>query len=381
MNVTVAIDSFKGSLSTFQSSEALKDAVISVYPDAVVNILPLADGGEGTVDALVYATGGKYRSVEVTGPLGAPVTARYGVDDLGTTAIIEMSAAAGITLIDENERNPLLTTTFGVGEMIRDAISIGCRKFIIGIGGSATNDGGTGMLSALGYRFLDSSGNAISFGAQGLKNLSYIDKSNLMPEICECEFYIACDVTNPLCGQNGCSTIYGPQKGATEAMIADMDNWLSSYADITATIFPDADSSYPGAGAAGGMGFAFMSYLGGRLVPGSDLIIGRIGLEKYIKDADIVVTGEGRLDGQSCMGKAPVAVARLAKKYNKPVIAFSGIVSDDAYLCNEHGIDAFFPIIRRVVTSDEAMDCDNAYKNLKDTAVQVFNMIKCISDK
>lgn len=381
MNVTIAIDSFKGSLSTFESGNAVKEALLSVYPEADVHIRPLADGGEGTVDALVSASDGDYREVEVCGPLGENILSHYGIISSGSVAVIEMSAAAGITLVNESARNPLLTTTYGVGELIKDAVHSGCRKFIIGIGGSATNDGGTGMLSALGYRFLDVDGNEILLGARGLENLAEINSDNVIEELAECEFYVACDVTNPLCGINGCSNVYGPQKGANEQMIADMDTWLKNYANLTKTYNPDADPDHPGAGAAGGMGFAFLSYLNAKLVPGIDLVIEHINLESYIKKSDLVITGEGRLDGQSCMGKAPIGVAALAKKYDKPVIAFSGIVSEDAELCNEHGIDAFFPILRRVCTSAEAMDIDNAYKNLVATATQVFLLIKAFKDR
>ncbi|MBO5370504.1 MAG: glycerate kinase, partial [Clostridia bacterium] len=333
------------------------------------------------VDALVSASDGDYREVEVCGPLGENILSHYGIISSGSVAVIEMSAAAGITLVNESARNPLLTTTYGVGELIKDAVHSGCRKFIIGIGGSATNDGGTGMLSALGYRFLDADGNEILLGARGLENLAEINSDNVIEELSECEFYVACDVTNPLCGINGCSNVYGPQKGANEQMIADMDAWLKNYANLTKTYNPDADPDHPGAGAAGGMGFAFLSYLNAKLVPGIDLVIEHINLESYIKKSDLVITGEGRLDGQSCMGKAPIGVAALAKKYGKPVIAFSGIVSEDAVLCNKHGIDAFFPILRRVCTSAEAMDVDNAYKNLVATATQVFLLIKAFKER
>lgn len=374
--VVVAIDSFKGSLSTFQSGDAIKNGINSVYPDAEVVISPIADGGEGTVEAIVSATSGEMVTVEVTNPLGKRITAGYGMAPKTKTAIIEMSAAAGITLIDESERNPLNTTTYGVGEMIKDAILKGCRKFVVGIGGSATNDGGIGMLQALGFEFLDKDGNQVSLGAKGLKDIVCIKVDNALKELKECEFCVACDVKNPLCGENGCSAIYGPQKGATSEMIKDMDGWLLEYAKLTKDVLPDSNAKTEGTGAAGGMGFALMSYLGGKLESGIDIVIKETELEKHVCDADIVITGEGRLDGQSYMGKAPVGVAKLAKKYKKTVIAFSGAVTDDAVKCNEYGIDAFFPIVRKPCTLAEAMDCDNAYKNLKDTVIQVFRLIK-----
>lgn len=377
MKVTVAIDSFKGSLDTFSSGAAVSEAVRAVYEDAEIKVCPLADGGEGTVAAIVSALGGELCETHVTGPLGDTVKAEYGVISDKKLAVIEMSAAAGITLIPEEKRNPLGTTTYGVGELIRHAIEKkDCRRFIVGIGGSATNDGGLGMLSALGFEFLDSKGEAVTPYGKGLADIVSIRAENALPELGECSFEVACDVTNPLCGDSGCSRIYGPQKGATEEIIVKMDAWLSRYAALTKSVFEDADETYPGAGAAGGLGFAFRSYLGANLTSGIGLVIEVTELEKHIKDADIVVTGEGRLDAQSAMGKAPVGVAKAAKKHGKPVIAFSGAVTKDAGLCNEHGIDAFFPIIPAPCTLEAAMDNPTAYQNLKNTAEQAFRLIK-----
>lgn len=373
--VVVAIDSFKGSLSTFEAGEAIAEAVKDVYKDAKAIISPIADGGEGTVEAIISATGGEMAKVSVLNPLGKRIEATYGFIPDRKTAVIEMSAAAGITLIDETERNPMDTTTYGVGEMILDAISKGCRKFVVGIGGSATNDGGVGMLQALGFEFLDKDGKQVSFGAKGLKDIAVIKTENADRELKECSFLVACDVKNVLCGENGCSVVYGPQKGATPEMIKDMDLWLEKYAQLTKSVIKDSDAKIPGTGAAGGMGFALLSYLNAMLKSGIELVMEETGLESKIADADLVITGEGRLDGQSYMGKAPVGVAKLAKKYNKPVIAFSGCVTEDAALCNEHGIDAFFPIVRKPCTLEEAMNVNNAYKNLKDTAYQVFRLI------
>lgn len=289
-----------------------------------------------------------------------------------------MSAAAGITMVSEKERNPLHTTTFGVGEMIADAIRKGCRKFIVGIGGSATNDGGAGMLQALGFGMFDREGNPIAFGARGLEHLAVITEDSVIPELKHCEFRIACDVNNPLCGDNGCSAIFGPQKGATTSMIMQMDRWLNQYAALAKNLHPESDPDYPGSGAAGGLGFAFRTFLHGVLESGISIVLEETRLEDYVKDADIVVTGEGRLDAQTVMGKAPSGVADTAKKYGKPVIAFSGAVTQDAVLCNEHGIDAFFPIVRGVSTLDDAMNSENAHRNMADTAEQVFRLIKTI---
>ena len=374
--IVIAIDSFKGSLDTFQAGKAIEEGIKQVYENASVVISPIADGGEGTVDAIVSATNGEKNEVDVSDPLDKRVKAVYGIIPERKTAVIEMSAAAGITLINDNERNPLNTTTYGVGEMIKDAIIKGCRKFIVGIGGSATNDGGVGMLQALGFEFLDKDGRQVAHGAKGLEHIIEIKTNKAMKELSECSFCIACDVKNVLCGENGCSAIYGPQKGATPEMIKDMDKWLENLAELTKKVIPESDAEFPGTGAAGGMGFAFLSYLNASLESGIELVMKETELENQIKDADIVITGEGRLDGQSYMGKAPVGVAKLAKKYQKPVIAFSGCVTEDAVLCNDYGIDAFFPIVRTPCTLEEAMNTGNAYKNLKDTAYQVFRLIK-----
>ena len=377
MNIVIATDSFKGSLSTIEGGKAIAEGIKRVYKDAKITIRPLADGGEGTVDSMA-SENGYLQTTLAHNPLGKIIECNYAIRPESNTAIIEMSAAAGITLIDKEQLNPLNTTTYGVGEIIKDAILKGCRNFIIGIGGSATNDGGVGMLQALGFEFKDDEDKDVPFGAKGLEKLHKISASNTLPQLKECTFRIACDVKNPLCENDGCSYIYGPQKGATPKMVEDMDKWLKKYAEKTMEINPKANPETPGSGAAGGMGYAFLSYLNGSLEPGIDLIIKETKLEDYIKNADIVITGEGRLDGQSHMGKAPVGVAKLAKKYKKPVIAFSGCVTDDAKICNQHGIDAFFPIIKGPCSLTDAMDSKNAYKNMTDKAEQVFRLIYAI---
>lgn len=375
MKTVIAIDSLKGSLSSMEAGKAIAEGIGRADAHAEIFIRPLADGGEGTVDALVCGMNGTVCSVTVTGPLGAPVNCEYGIIEETKTAVIEMSGAAGITLISEEERNPLHTTTYGVGEVIKDAITKGCRRFIIGIGGSATNDGGVGMLQALGYGFLDKEGKQVPFGAKGLEQLEQITDTYVMPELAECEFRIACDVTNILCGENGCSAIYGPQKGATPSMIMQMDKWLESYASLAKGKYSKANAKQAGTGAAGGLGFAFLTFTNAVLESGIKIVLEETQLEEYIKDADIVVTGEGRLDGQTAMGKAPVGVARLAKKYSIPVVAFAGSVTKEAVACNQNGIDAFFPILRSIVTLEDAMRPENAKANLADTAEQVFRLI------
>ena len=379
MKVTVAIDSLKGSLSSMEAGEAIKSGICRVYPHAEVNVRPLADGGEGTAYALTTGMGGEWITMEATGPLGKPVTCSYGIIRDSKTAIIEMSAAAGITLVSEAERNPMNTTTYGVGEMIVDAIRRGCRRFIVGIGGSATNDGGIGMLQALGYGLLTKEGKQVPFGAKGLSVLEQITAEHVIPELAECSFKIACDVTNTLCGEQGCSAVYGPQKGADPTMIMQMDKWLAYYAALAKEKYPRANMKQAGTGAAGGLGFAFLTFTNAVLESGIKIVLDETCLSKYIKDSDIVITGEGRLDGQTVMGKAPIGVARIAKEYGKPVIAFSGCVTKDATACNESGIDAFFPILRGVVTLDEAMKAENAAANMSDTVEQAFRLIHTFS--
>ena len=361
-----------------EAGNAIRTGIHRVYPDAQVEVRPLADGGEGTVDALAAGMNGVIHEISVTGPLGEPVTARYGIIESTHTAIMEMSQAAGITLVPAEKRNPLFTTTYGVGEMIRDAMDKGCRRFIMGIGGSATNDGGVGMLQALGYDFLDKEGRQVPYGAQGLEILKTISDKNVLPELADCHFYIACDVTNMLCGDLGCSAVYGPQKGATPEMIVQMDQWLERYAALARQAFPKADPKQPGTGAAGGLGFAFLSFTNAVLESGIKLVLEETRLADYIKDADIVITGEGRMDAQTAMGKAPEGVARLAKTFGKPVLAFAGAVTRDAAACNNAGIDAFFPILRSVVSLEEAMDPKTAASNMVDTAEQVFRVMRAV---
>lgn len=376
MKVVVAIDSLKGSLSSLEAGNAIKQGIKRVYQDAKIIVKPLADGGEGTVEALVSGMNGKIETVVATGPLGDKIESSYGIIPEKRLAIMEIASIAGITLLSLKQRNPLYTTTYGLGEMIKDAISKGCNNFIIGIGGSATNDGGIGMLQALGFDLLDKDGNQVPLGARGLKDLVKIDDKNVLPELKKCQFKIACDVTNVLCGENGCSVVFGPQKGATSQMIKDMDQWLYNFANLAKKKYPHSDALVPGTGAAGGLGFAFLTFVKATLESGIDIILETIDLKSDLKDVDVVVTGEGCLDRQSAMGKAPVGVAKMAKLYNKPVIAFAGSVTKEAKLCNQEGIDAYFPIIRNITTLQEAMAKENAKNNLMDTVEQVFRLWK-----
>ncbi len=378
MKVTIAIDSLKGSLSSLEAGHAIEAGIKKVYPNADVRVRPLADGGEGTVEALTIGMGGELETITVTGPHGRPVSCQYGIIRETNTAIMEMATAAGITLVTGDERNPLKTTTYGVGEMILDAIRKGCRRFIVGIGGSATNDGGVGMLQALGYDFLDAGGQPIPHCGAGLEALASISSEHVVPELAECSFKIACDVNNPLCGPMGASAIYGPQKGATPEIVRTMDGWLAKYAELAKSVNPSADAEFPGTGAAGGLGFAFSVFTNAVLESGISIVLEETRLEDYVKDADIVITGEGRLDAQTVMGKAPSGVANIAKKYGKTVLAFSGAVTEDAVHCNAHGIDAFFPILRGVVSLEDAMNAENARQNMEATVEQVFRLIKAV---
>ena len=375
MKVVVAIDSLKGSLSSIEAGMAIRDGILAAKPDAEVIVKPLADGGEGTTDALIEGMNGKRIDLTVTGPMHSPVDAYYGYLADSHTAVMEMASAAGITLVPAEEKNPLLATSYGVGEMINDALQKGCRNFIIGIGGSATNDGGIGMLKALGVRFLDENGEDVGEGGQALAKVKQIDISGLNPLLKECQIQVACDVNNPLCGENGSTYVYGPQKGVTEDMKKPLDEDMAHFAMVTSETLGNDYHDTPGAGAAGGLGFAFLSYIGATLTPGIELILDAVRLEQELPNADIVVTGEGCLDFQTAMGKAPVGVARLAKKYHAKVIAFAGSVTKEASACNKEGIDAFFPILRSVCTLAEAMDPVNAKANITATTEQVFRLL------
>ena len=375
MKAVIAIDSLKGSLTSMEAGNAAKEGILCAIPDAEVIVKPLADGGEGTTEALIDGLGGSFIQTQVTGPLGESVMATYGILE-DKTAVMEMAEAAGMMLVKREELNPWKATTYGVGQMIADEIRKGCRDFLIGIGGSATTDGGVGMLQALGCEFLDAEGKEIGYGIGNLDQIATIHTKHLLPELRDCHFQIACDVKNPLYGENGAVHVFGPQKGVKEEEKEVLDKKMQHFARMTREFLGTDYSQVEGTGAAGGLGFAFLSYLPNvELRSGIDLVLQAIGLENQIKEADVVVTGEGRLDFQTAMGKVPVGVAHLAKKYGKKVIAFAGSVTEDAGKCNEEGIDAFFPIVRGVTTLDEAMDKETAKRNMKLSVEQVFRII------
>ena len=372
MRILIALDSFKGSLSSTEAGSAAGEGFRKAIPDAGIIIFPMADGGEGTVKAL-SGLGGKTVRAVVTGPIGTQIESDYLILPDGT-AVMEMSSAAGLPLVPADRRNPMHTTTRGVGEMILHALDRGCRSFLIGIGGSATNDGGAGMLRALGVRMLDSSGKNIPEGAEGLSILNLIDICGLDSRLCESSFSVACDVTNPLCGPLGASTVFGPQKGAREEDIPLMDNALERFARMTRSILPESDENAPGSGAAGGLGFALRSYMKAELKPGAELVMKKTGFTDALHTEDIVIVGEGRIDAQTLMGKAPICAAREAKKHGCTVIGLAGSVSDDASACHEY-IDAIFPILPVPCSLQEALSPKNAADNLRRTAEEIGRLL------
>lgn len=417
--ILVAVDSFKGSMTSIEAGKAIENGIKAVLPDACIRVRPVADGGEGTTEALIYGRDNAHREeCEVTGPLGERRTAAYVTYDSadGKTAVMEMAAAAGLPLVPEDRRDPMHTTTYGVGEMIRDAVTKGCERFIIGIGGSATNDGGIGMLQALGFSCLDAHGREVPYGAEGLgvldriiipdvmsvsENLSDlahggsaadiskastvdtsgVEGAEFASRLSRCSFQIACDVTNPLVGEHGCSRVFAPQKGADAEMVELMDGYMQHYADVAER--KSKDFRYTkGAGAAGGIGYAFLMFLGGKLIPGIDIVLSETGIESDVYWADTVITGEGRIDTQTMMGKTPSGVARLAKKHGKYVIAIGGCFGDGAEACIKEGVFNECYAVNNVLGIDDsdpeqvrtAMKLENAVANLTMCAARITEL-------
>ena len=369
----IAMDSFKGSITSLEGGSIVAEAIHSVFPESDTQIFTLADGGEGTVDALVEGLHGELVRTEVTGPLGAKAQSRFGFLPAQKTAIIEMADAAGLPMVPPEDRNPMNTTTYGLGELILAAAKRGCRTFLIGLGGSATNDAGLGMMTALGARFLRADGTPAGIYGKDVAEVARIDLSGLAPILRECHFSIACDVTNPLTGPSGCSAVYGPQKGATPDIVTAMDNAIKNFAALAETTLADQ----PGAGAAGGLGFAFSAFLGGELKPGIDLVLDLLHIDEVLQQADVIITGEGRMDEQTAMGKAPVGIAQRAKRQNPraAAIAFCGCALPGAIAVNDQGIDAYFPILHQPGTVEEAMKPDVTERNLWQTALQVLRLL------
>lgn len=432
--ILVAVDSFKGSMTSLGAGNAIEKGIKSILPDAEIRVRPVADGGEGTTEAIIYGKNNVSRgSCVVTGPLGKKITAEYTIYDAadGRTAVMEMAAAAGLPLVPEDQRDPMHTTTYGVGEMIRDAILKGCERFIVGIGGSATNDGGIGMLQALGFSCLDADGHEVPYGAEGLgvlerivipgkmlvrKNSSELavadpvdtpivgtaaisgagavdescvdDDDDFASRLLHCTFSIACDVTNPLVGELGCSRVFAPQKGADAETVELMDGYMKHYADVVErSAEGKSDRNTPGAGAAGGLGYAFRMFLGGKLMPGIDIVLSETGLEADVEWADTVITGEGRIDAQTMMGKTPSGVARLAKKHGKYVIAIGGCLGDGAENCVKEGFFNECYAVNNVLGIDDsdseqvrtAMKPENAAANLTTCAAKITELKKQMS--
>jgi glycerate kinase len=374
MKVVIAPDSYKESLTALEVATEIEAGFRAVFPDAEYIKLPMADGGEGTVAAMVAATGGTLVEMDVTGPLGEPVKACYGLTGDEKTAIIEMAAASGLALVAPGLRNPLVTTTYGTGELIKAALDAGISHLIIGIGGSATNDGGAGMLQALGVMLLDNAGGEIGFGGGALADLERIDISGMDSRLKSCRIEAACDVNNPLTGPKGASVVFGPQKGATPEMVTQLDANLAHYAGLISRDLGMQVDSVPGAGAAGGMGAALLAFLGAQLRPGIEIVLKAVGLEDHVRDADLVITGEGRIDSQTMHGKTPIGVARVAKRYNKPVIGIAGCLADDAGVVHEYGIDAVFSVLSQIGSVEDAMS--NAVVNVRSVSRNIAATLK-----
>ncbi len=376
MKIVIASDSFKGSLSSIEVGEAISDGIKRVYNNIDIEIVPMADGGEGTVDALIEGLKGEKITTRVLSPLGDKISSYYGIVNVNgdRVAVMEMASCSGLTLVDRNNLKPELASTYGFGMQILDAINRGVREFIIGIGGSATSDGGSGMLSALGFEFLDRDGKAVPLGLGGLDKIEKI-VDNSSPILKECNFNIACDVDNPLLGERGAIFIYGPQKGIKLHDREELDKKMKHFADISESFTGKNIRDVEGAGAAGGLGFGFLNFLNGNLSPGIKLISELLNLEEKVKDASILITGEGRLDHQTVMGKLPVGVASIGKKYGCLVLAFAGGVTRDSREVNNRGIDAYFPVIRESCNFESLIDPINAKKNIMDTVEQVFRLL------
>ena len=357
MRIVIAPDSFKESASADRVAAALAAGILRVMPDADLVLAPMADGGEGTVDALVAGTGGVKATATVTGPLGEPVLAEYGVLGDGITAVIEMAAAAGLALAPPDRRDPRLTTTRGAGELILDALGRGLRRFVMGIGGSATNDGGAGMAQALGYHLLDVDGHELPPGGSALARLDRIDSSSKHPALAESSFSVACDVTNPLCGPLGASRVFGPQKGADKTAVDELDAALRRFGEVVARDLDVPVLDVACAGAAGGLGAGLMAFCGARLMPGAEVVAQACRLEQRMAGADLVITGEGRIDSQTAGGKTPLGVARIAKKLGIPVVAVAGTLGVGYEILYELGIDAVLPIQPRPMTLAESIAC------------------------
>jgi glycerate kinase len=355
LKIVIAPDSFKESLTALEVANAIEEGFKRVLPNAIYVKVPVADGGEGTVQAMVDACGGDIIKLPVSGPLGDEVEAFYGLLGDGRTAVIEMAAASGLHLVPFAKRNPLLTSSFGTGTLILHALNKGVKKIILGLGGSATNDGGVGMMTALGARFLTKDGQAVRNGGQGLSGIAHIDTAHLDSRLVDVHFEVACDVDNPLCGRKGASAVFGPQKGATPGMAEQLDSNLGHYANQLKLLSGKDVRDIEGAGAAGGMGAALLAFLSTRFRPGIEIVMETVGLAEKVAGASLVITGEGRIDSQTLHGKAPVGVARIAKAAGCKVIAIAGCLSTDSQVVHQYGFDAVFSITPGPMDLQEAL--------------------------
>ncbi|WP_312924938.1 glycerate kinase [Atlantibacter hermannii] len=374
MKIVIAPDSWKESLSALEVATAIEDGFRQIFPDAEVVKIPMADGGEGTVEAMVAATQGRIVTLNVTGPLGEPVEAFYGLSGDEKQAFIEMAAASGLESVPTARRDPRITTSWGTGELIRHALDAGVRHIIIGLGGSATNDGGAGMVQALGAGLMDAQGEQIAGGGEALSQLERIDTRRLDPRLAECRIEVACDVTNPLTGEEGATAVFGPQKGATPDMVRQLDEALTHYGKIIERDLDKSVLTLKGGGAAGGMGVALYAFCGAELRQGVEIVTEALSLDAAVRHADLVITGEGRIDSQTIHGKVPIGVARVAKRYDIPVIGIAGSLTTDVGVVYDHGLDAIFSVIPRICTLDEALE--NAADNLRMNARNIAAVMK-----
>ncbi|WP_163833543.1 glycerate kinase [Spartinivicinus ruber] len=374
MKIVIAPDSFKESLSSIEVADAVAQGIQQVLPDAELIKLPVADGGEGTIDAMVAGTQGSKFTCRVTGPMGTPVDACWGVLGDGVTAVIEVAEAVGLAKVPVQQRNPLKATSYGIGELIIEALNAGAKQFILGLGGSATNDGGAGMLQALGARLLNTAGDVISLGAEGLANLQQIDFNSLDSRLENVEFKVACDVDNQLLGPTGATYTYGPQKGADEPMLQQLENHLSHFAKVMQQALNRDIASTPGSGAAGGLGATLLGGFNAQLESGVDIVLDTIQLETYLSDADLVITGEGKIDSQTIYGKTPIGVAKRAKQYNCCVIALAGSMGAGYQAVYQQGIDAVFSVVPGVMNLTDALK--TAAQNIEDTAFNIAKIVK-----
>lgn len=370
----IAIDSFKGCLTSEEAGSAVMEGIKTIFPDCETLLFPIADGGEGMLDILTSATKGKYRTLPAHGPLMELVQERYGISGDGQTALIEMAAVSGLPLVPEDKRNPMLTTTYGTGELILDALEQGCRHFIVGIGGSATNDAGLGMLQALGFRFLDKRGNLLGTGGRIMSQVASIDTSAVHPALKEARFTIACDVRNPFCGSDGAAYVFASQKGADAKMVKELDTGMQALSRVILSTTGKDISDIPGAGAAGGMGGGFLAFLNAELKPGIRLMLDVLDFGKRITGADLIFTGEGRADRQTVMGKVPSGILEEARKQNIPVIVLAGSIEDAAQM-NRAGFQGIFSITPGPVTMEKAMEPEFARENIRRLVTQICSVI------